>query len=358
MNQILSAKKLVVCLGVLCLLAVIASACGSATTNSTNDSLDTRSSDTNPESTTTSDTTPDEPTLKVPTLKIIATTSIWADVMEQLSCGLAEVSYLIPNGADPHGYAPSPRDVIAIREANLVVANGGGLESQLENTLDSAKQLFYISDLAPDSDTDNLEDEEEHEEHGEEEHDHEGDPHYWLDISLTSKVVETITPVLTQQLTQVLPEELTEQQLQQNVSQLEDCADQYLQTLEETDNFIRQTLQSVPQDSRLLVTQHNVLERFAERYGFMIVDSLIPSTSTLAESSVRHIIELQEKIRELGVATIFVDASGDPAVVDDFADNLGIQAVVLFTESLGEDDLGTYTSTMRENALQIAQALS
>ncbi|MYJ85496.1 MAG: zinc ABC transporter substrate-binding protein, partial [Acidimicrobiaceae bacterium] len=67
---------------------------------------------------------------------ILATTSIWADVVANVACdGLAEVEAIIPVGGDPHGYEPSLQDAERMTSASLVVANGLTLEGRLEDTL-------------------------------------------------------------------------------------------------------------------------------------------------------------------------------------------------------------------------------
>ena len=70
---------------------------------------------------------------------VIATTSIWANVTDQLDCtDTFDVRTLVPVGGDPHEYEPSMRDRERLDDAALVVANGAGLEALLTDTLDAA----------------------------------------------------------------------------------------------------------------------------------------------------------------------------------------------------------------------------
>ena len=71
-------------------------------------------------------------------MTIVATTSIWADVAAAVAGDDATVEVLVPRGADPHGYQPSSRDVARLQSADLVIANGLGLEEGLSDVLDAA----------------------------------------------------------------------------------------------------------------------------------------------------------------------------------------------------------------------------
>ena len=82
--------------------------------------------------------------------QIAVTTSIWADVVSNVACGgSAEITTIMPPGADPHSYEPSLADRALLADADLVVVNGFDLEESLLDTLDSLgddKLIFYFSD--------------------------------------------------------------------------------------------------------------------------------------------------------------------------------------------------------------------
>ncbi len=87
------------------------------------------------------DPAPEPPDAGAETPTILATTSIWADVVANVACdGLADVDAIIPVGGDPHGYEPSLQDTERMTNASLVVANGLTLEGRLEDTLDAVAE--------------------------------------------------------------------------------------------------------------------------------------------------------------------------------------------------------------------------
>ena len=201
-----------------------------------------------------------------------------------------------------------------------------------------------------DEDHDDHEDElEDHDEHDDHEHDHDhagGDPHIWFDFNFARTFVNTME-------TRLAPAVA-------DADELAACADSYIAELQETEDAVAAALASVPQDRRLLVTQHDTLQRLADRHGYEIIGNVIPSTSTLAEADLRHLIELEDQVRDTGALAIFADASGVNSDIETFADRIDLPLVVLYTEALGAPGSGadTYTSMMLTNANRIAEALA
>lgn len=302
---------------------------------------------------------------------VVATTGIWRDVVSNLACdGLAEVSALIPAGSDPHAFEPSLRDREALDEASLVVVNGLDLEEGLIDTIDAVLDdgvpVFAISDhISPapleggddhddEESTDHAgEDEDGEEEHGTEEAadagpDHEGgDPHIWFDPLRVSSALPALAGML-----------VDEAGLEE--AAVRRCLEDYRAELERVDDDVTETLASVPAAGRKLVTNHGALTYLADRYGYEIIGTVIPSTSSLAQTNPAQLQDLVETVRSNGVKAIFAETQ---AATDD-AEALGreaggVEVVSLFTGSLGEDGSGaeTYAGFMRTNATRIAEGL-
>ena len=71
-------------------------------------------------------------------LRVVATTSIVADVVQNVGGGLIDLAVLMPPGTDPHSFEPTPQDVAAVADAHVLFTNGVGLEEFLEPLLESA----------------------------------------------------------------------------------------------------------------------------------------------------------------------------------------------------------------------------
>ncbi|MDE2950994.1 MAG: zinc ABC transporter substrate-binding protein, partial [Chloroflexota bacterium] len=77
-------------------------------------------------------------------LNVVASQSILADVARQVAGDSAEVHSLIPVGFDPHAFTPSPSDLTAVAEADLVFIVGVGYEETLLDAIESAGEMVNI----------------------------------------------------------------------------------------------------------------------------------------------------------------------------------------------------------------------
>ena len=288
---------------------------------------------------------------------ILATTTIWADITQNVACeGLAEVVSILPPLADPHDFEPSMSDRARLDEADLVVANGLGLEEALEDTLASVEAdgtpVFTAGDhmttLAFDAETSGGRDEED--DHGSEDDHGDGseDPHVWLDPLRVAAAVAKLADALIHQ-------------ADLDADRVISCSDAYLADLEALHGDISATLDRVPSARRMLVTNHDSLGYFADRYGFEVVGTIIPAASTLAEPSPAGLEELAHLIEETGVPVIFAEELGhgsrEAAALADRLEDVSVEN--LYTGALGPAGSGaeSYLAMMRHNAETIAAAL-
>ncbi len=303
----------------------------------------------------------------VPT--VIATTNIWADVVENVTCnGLVHVESLMPPGADPHTFEPSLRDRADLADASLVVANGLELEESLEDTLEAVAAegtpVFHIGDhLDPitvgeagsnddhddsDHDESDHDDDEGHEDDGHA-HDHAGgaDPHIWFDPVRVSGTLEELAHAIAE------ATGLSE-------SEIEACASDYREALDDAHHQTLDIVAELEPSRRVLVTNHDALGYFADRYGFRVVGTVIPATTTAAEASIAHLEALAEIIEHENVAAIFSESTHSTATAEQLAAQIGdIEVVNLDTGSLGPAGSAsdTYIGLLTSNAEAIVAAL-
>ena len=81
-------------------------------------------------------------------LKVVASYSILADVVHNIAGDRIELTTLIPVGADPHTFRPSPRDLTALAEADLIFVNGAGIEEALLDSIEGAAQDTPIVEIS------------------------------------------------------------------------------------------------------------------------------------------------------------------------------------------------------------------
>jgi zinc/manganese transport system substrate-binding protein len=330
----------------LCSTALLAAACG-------------ESSDSGQSSTSGDDTTP----------AVVASTSIWADVTSQVGCEQVDVTTLIPVGTDAHAYEPSVQDADLLSGAGLIVANGLGLEEGAIDAIETAEAdgvpvVEVGEELDPiegshshsEDEAAHSEDEAGHSEdeagHSEDEagHDHgDGkDPHVWMDPDRVALAV----PLIAEGLKGV-------EGLPVDAAQIDECAQAYVEELTALSAELDEQFAGLDESQRQLVTNHEALGYLADRFGFEVVGTVIPSTSSLGESNARDLEELVSTMQERGVTRIYGEVTGSDEVSAALAEQIGgdVEIVALYTESLGEQGSGaeTYVDMMRTNGTLISQ---
>jgi ABC-type Zn uptake system ZnuABC Zn-binding protein ZnuA len=141
--------------------------------------------------------------------------------------------------------------------------------------------------------------------------------------------------------------------------EIEACAATFRAELEQLDTDVAALLQPIPEAKRVLVTNHDAFAYFADRYGFEVVGTVIPSTSTIGDSSAGQLAELTTVIEQRQVPAIFTEQFANAADAEALADRLGVAVVPLTSDALTEDGPGsTYIGMLRANAAAIAAALA
>ena len=335
--------------------------------------------------------------LKGRKLRVIATTTIIGDVVREAAGDAAEVTVLMKLGQSPHAYSPSPRDVAALEEADIIFVNGLNFEENLTEVLESMDDSLVVSvsagiepieafadehDEHGDEDGDHDEDEDDHgdedddhdedeDDHGDEDDDHGddddhkdeklvdehghdisgGDPHFWFSPLNVVEWTENIEYALGA----ADPA---------NAAKYEESADAYVAKLKALDADIREAVSKIPESDRKLVMDHQVAGYFARDYGFEIIGNILPSISDQAEPSAQELAELTKIIREENIKAIFVGetaGSGMLRLAEAVAAEVGRKLAVspILTGSLAESGMrgSTYLDFARYNTENIVGAL-
>jgi ABC-type Zn uptake system ZnuABC Zn-binding protein ZnuA len=170
------------------------------------------------------------------------------------------------------------------------------------------------------------------------------DPHFWLDPTKVITYVENIRNGLST----LDPE---------GKDTYEKNAESYVRELRELDAWISDQVESIPVERRLLVTNHENLGYFADRYGFQVVGSVFPTTSGEGTSSAQQLARLVEEIEATGAPAIFLETGSNADLAGEVASETGVEVVTdLYTHSLGED-APSYLDMMRWNVGRIVEAL-
>ncbi len=279
---------------------------------------------------------------------VLAVENFLADLTRQVAGDRLPVQSLVPTGVDPHGYEPTPQDVAVVAGARLIVVNGAGLESfitKLIATAGGSRPVVEASaGLAGRT--------------GREGEVWEGgviasapsnepDPHFWLNPRMAERYVENIRDAL------IRIDPPGEAVYRANT-------DAYVAKLKELDAWIAAQVAVIPVSARKLVTNHESLGYFADRYGFRIVGTVIPSVSTEAAPTARQLARLVDGLKAAGAAAVFLEVGGSPQLAQQVAQEAGIPVVTeLYTHSLTDSSgpASTYLEMMRYDTKMIVAAL-
>lgn len=314
---------------------------------------------------------------EVPT--VVVTTSILGDVVSNLLGESATVETVMPTGADTHEFQASAQQVDSMMNADVLVTNGADFEEGLEDTIesvesdgtpacvaiDSVETIEFASSSHSEEEGHSHSEEEGHSEeksesgeeghsHSEEEgrsedghgHEHSGDdPHFFTDPARMAVAAEGLTECILAAVPALDAEEVRT------------SADAYVSELEELDAEVESMLASIPEEGRVLITNHEVFGYFADRYGFEVAGAILPQ-STQSDADAAALAELAELIEAEGVPAVFADTSAPNQLAEALVAEAGeVQVVELFSESLGPDGGETYVEMVQTNAQRIGEAL-
>lgn len=275
-------------------------------------------------------------------INAVVTIGMIGDVAQNVGGDCVDVTAIMGPGVDPHLYQASARDVRTFRDADVIFYSGYSLEGQLGNVLARFANMKPTVAVSPSSiqpselitvqDIYGI------------------DPHLWMDASLWAK----IAPVIAETLSELRP----------------DCADAieanteaYVAQLQALHAWVKDSVQTIPEGQRILVTAHDAFNYYGRAYGIEVAG--VQGISTESEAGVADIREMAKIVAERKVPAVFVESTINPrtvqAVIDaarqqDHEVAIGGQ---LYSDAMGEVGSagGTYIGMIYENTKNIVTAL-
>jgi ABC-type Zn uptake system ZnuABC Zn-binding protein ZnuA len=283
---------------------------------------------------------------------VLAAETFLADVAQNVTGDRLAVTSLLPVGVDPHSFEPTPGDVRKVAASDVLIVNGAGFEAFLGRLLENAGGSPLSSQAggqrqvieAAKGLTVRAPREGEVAQAGAPRED---DPHFWLDPNHVVKYVENIRDGLSQ----ADPG---------GAAIYARNAETYVARLKELDRWIADQVQQIPPERRLLVTNHESLGYFADRYGFRIVGTIVPSVSTDASPSAQQVAQLIDHIKQTGAPAIFLETGANSQMARQIAQDTGVRVVAdLYTHSTtdAEGPAPTYLDMMKYDTRAIVDAL-
>ncbi|MCH7484578.1 MAG: zinc ABC transporter substrate-binding protein [Chloroflexi bacterium] len=265
-------------------------------------------------------------------VNVVTTLPLFADIVSNIAGDRAAVDSLLPPGADPHTFEPSPSDVRKITEADVIFANGLGLEPSLLRVIGAnissgavlvelaeAAISAGVSTLAPD------------------------DPHLWMDPTNGREYATIIRDTL------ILQDPGGSDTYSGNY-------ETYAATLDDTAQYMRDTAAAVPPDDRLIIATHDAFGYLARAVDFEIAGFVVPGPGQ--DASPEDISDLITTIEDLGIPAVFAEpqTSVETRTLEQIASDAGVKVCALYSDAL-DDTVRSYVELLRFNAEELARCL-
>ncbi|MEO0946104.1 MAG: zinc ABC transporter substrate-binding protein [Pseudomonadota bacterium] len=275
-------------------------------------------------------------------LNAVVTVGMVADIVREVGGAAVTVTTLMGSGVDPHSYRQTRSDVSKLARADIIFANGLHLEAQLDpllHQLQSRQRVVFVADLISRNDLIEAE----------------GfsgryDPHVWMDPRLWQQAVTIIRDALSD----AAPEK---------ADVFATNATVYTSLLKALDNALRVTIETVPEDERVLVTAHDAFSYFGRAFDVDVIG--VQGLSTDSEAGLNRIEALVATLVDRKIKAVFVESSVSEqnikALIEGAAARGHSVSVggTLFSDAMGEEGTfeGTYRGMIDHNATTITRAL-
>jgi len=266
---------------------------------------------------------------------VVATTTVFADLVRNVGGPCVAVSSLVPQGGDVHTYDPTPSDLRTVAGAKLLVMNGLGLDDWLENVVTNASAsgtpLLKLAagvpgvTLLPGEDPGTM------------------NPHLFMDPLYVKSYVDQIAAGLAQ----VDPAGAARYGAQ---------AAAYKAQLDQLDHSVRGRIAQIPEGDRKLVTFHDAFPYYAREYGITIVGVAVEAPGQ--DPSAAYTAQLIEAIKAAHVKAIFSESQFPTKLVDQLAAETGATVVAnLYDDSVGDPPADSYIGVITWDTDQLVKAL-
>ena len=250
---------------------------------------------------------------------VVATTTQVGSIAAELGGDAIDLTVLLKPGIEAHDFEITPAAGAAIERATLILKSGAGLETWLDDAIETIGGGDRVRDLSEGVDLRTSED-------------GEVDPHYWMSAPNAIVMVENARDALVEAAPAA-------------ADAIGERADALIGRLEEADREIRALIDEIPADRRKVVTDHDALGYFLDEYGLEFVGSVFPSLDVSADPSARDIEDLVDLIRENDVHVIFAESAVNPQLAEAVAAETGatISDDPIYADSLGPPGSGADT---------------
>jgi manganese/zinc/iron transport system substrate-binding protein len=284
-------------------------------------------------------------------INVITTTGMVTDIVQNVGREHVNVKGLMGPGVDPHLYRAVPADIEALAAADMIFYNGLHLEGRMADlfeTLAKRKPTFAVTESLVAVDDPRLRKPPEFEGYY--------DPHVWHNPKMWSECVKDVA------------EKLIEADPSHRDEYIRN-RDSYLKQLDEADRYARERLSTIPEEQRVLATEHDAFNYFCHEYG--LTSMPLKGVSTEDQVSTERMQEVIDFLVDRKIKAVFVESATSPKLAQSMVE--GCRAAgheirigpkdgenyLLYADALGPPGSGAdhYLGMIKSNVDTLVEAL-
>lgn len=276
----------------------------------------------------------DKKTASKEKISAVSSITILNDIVKQIGKDKVDAYSICGIGVDPHTYKPKPSDPKKISECDIVFINGFGLEHWIEEMIHNAggnKRVKIVTEgIQPITDEKGFGD---------------PDPHAWFDVVNIKTYAENIAEALAE------ADSVNREYYYNNLKE-------YTIQLDELDKWIKEQIELIPIEKRVLVTSHDAFRYFGKAYGVEVKG--LQGISTEAKAQTEDVKKLIDLIKQRNLNAVFIETSVNPKLLEEISRETGAKiGGMLYSDSLGDENTyeGTYIGAIKHNVKTIVNAL-
>lgn len=256
---------------------------------------------------------------------VIASFTVLADIVKEIAGPSAEVISLIGPGGDPHSFEPRPSDAIKLKEADLIVMNGGHFDHWMQRMISASETKAVTVTALQDMKVEQQ------------------DPHCWQSPLCGQQYADRIGAALQK----IAPA---------NAKDIQKATDRYKQRLQDLYQRQRKEFDTLPEQKKIFFLAHGAFRYFAEAYGLKVLSG---HPGTTDHESPKRKSEIEKQVKAQKVQVVFLEAGADNREVVQTAKDLRLRiGEALFFDSLTKQGPGsTYMSMLEENGKRVLRGL-
>lgn len=252
-------------------------------------------------------------------INVVTTITPLGDFVKTVGGEKVLVTVVVPPGAEPHTFEPTPSLIMNLAKADLYVMNGAGLEFWMNKLLEVNQKMVVVDSSQGVALLQESEDEIE--------------PHIWISLRNAAVQVNNICSGL------IAVDPANKDYYIKN-------RDDYLQKLQSLDEELNQTFSG--KKNRIFIVHHPAWTYFARDYDL----SQVPLMENEKEPGPKYLGDVIDLARKNNITTIFIEPEYNPKAAEVIAQEMNTGIVTL--DPLAENYLENMAYAGREIAKSLA----